>query len=114
MALLGAGAVTPGTVCDRAGTSEGINYCSCSKADYPGLRCLPHIIRGYYNVSAILTSSGRIFEWFRRISGQEKLGYRELLAEIQKAFLSDSDLYFFPSLKKGAVWEFSGRSNDRT
>ena len=108
MALLGAGAVTPGTVCDRAGTSEGINYCSCSEADYPGLRCLPHIIRGYYNVSAILTSSGRIFEWFRKISGREQLGYMELLAEIQKEVLSDSDLYFFPSLKKGAVWEFSG------
>ena len=108
MALLGAGAVNPGIVCDRAGTSEGINYCSLSKADYPGLRCLPHIIEGYYNISAILTSSGRIFEWFRRISGQERLGYRELLAEIQKAVLQDSNLYFFPSLKKGAVWNFSG------
>ena len=108
MALLGAGAVETGTVCDRAGTSEGINYCSSDKSEYPGLRCLPHIIKGKYNVSAILTSSGRIFEWFRKISGQEKTGYQELLAEIQKVVLSDSDLYFFPSLKKGAVWDFSG------
>ena len=108
MALLGAGAVSPGTVCDRAGTSEGINYCSSESYDYPGLRCLPHIIGGYYNISAILTSSGRIFEWFRKISGQEKLDYMELLSEINKVILSDSDLYFFPSLKKGAVWDFSG------
>ena len=108
MALLGSGAVSPGAVCDRAGTSEGINYCSLSKSDYPGLRCLPHIIKGYYNVSAILTSSGRIFEWFRKMSGQERLGYMELLAEIQKAVFLDSNLYFFPSLKKGAVWDFSG------
>ncbi len=108
MALLGSGAVYPGAVCDRAGTSEGINCCSRSSTEYTGLRCLPHIIEGYYNVSAILTSSGRIFEWFRKISGQEELGYRELLSEIRKVILSESDLYFFPSLKKGAVWDFSG------
>ena len=108
MALLGTGAVSPGTVCDRAGTSEGINYCSRKYADYNGLRCLPHIIDGLYNVSALLTSSGRIFEWFRRMSGKEQLSYIELIAEIQKVILSDSDLYFFPSLKKGAVWDFSG------
>jgi xylulokinase len=108
MALLGTGAVSPGTVCDRAGTSEGINYCSAQYKEYKGLRCLPHVVDGLYNVSALLTSSGRIFEWFRRMSGKEQMSYIELIAEIQKVILSESDLYFFPSLKKGAVWDFSG------
>ncbi len=108
MALLGSGAVYPGAVCDRAGTSEGINYCSKVRSEYHGLRCLPHIIEGYYNISAILTSSGRIFEWFRKISGQEGKNHMELLAEIQKVINIENGLYFFPSLKKGSVWDFSG------
>ena len=50
-ALIGSGATAPGLVCDRAGTSEGINYCSRRPSDDPRLRDLPHAVEPYWNVA---------------------------------------------------------------
>ncbi len=108
MALLGTGTVFEGAVCDRAGTSEGINYCSSKNKEFNNLRVLPHIIEGFYNISGILASSGKIFEWFRKLSGQEDRSYTALVKEISKVIYNDDHLYFFPSLKRDSVWQFSG------
>jgi xylulokinase len=108
LSLLGTGAVYPGRTCDRAGTSEGINCCSSRPVRDERIRCLPHAVEGYYNAAGILSSSGRIFEWFRRISGQRNREYTEMLEEIRKLGGNEGAPYFFPSLHRGAVWEFSG------
>ena len=108
MALAGAGAVEPGTVCDRAGTSEGINYCSTTPVKDSRLRTLPHLIQGRYNIAGILASSGRVFEWFRYISGQDSCSYEEMLKGITKLPHEEDRPFFFPSLHTGATWEFAG------
>jgi xylulokinase len=74
--------------------------------DSRGVRCLPHIISGLYNVAGVLSSTGRIFEWFRRISRQRSVGYERMLAEIESAGFATEPL-FFPSMHRGAAWEFS-------
>ena len=110
MALLGTGAVFEGAVCDRAGTSEGINYCTKKNAGFNNLRVLPHIIEGFYNVSGILATSGKVFDWFRKVSGheeQEESSYTTLVREISKVIYNNDHMYFFPSLKKDSVWQFS-------
>jgi xylulokinase len=107
MALLGSGVVHPGMTCDRAGTSEGINYCSDKNISHPRVRTLPHAVPGYFNVAGILSSTGLVFEWFRRLTGQQNRSYEIMLDEIEKAAFSPVPL-FFPSLHRGAVWEFSG------
>jgi xylulokinase len=84
MALLGTAAVRPGRCCDRAGTSEGINVCALSPAAPGKLRCLPHIVPGLWNAAALAPSTGRLFEWFRRVSGQETLSHEETLRDILK------------------------------
>ncbi|MCL2791769.1 MAG: FGGY-family carbohydrate kinase [Spirochaetaceae bacterium] len=108
MALLGTGTIFEGAVCDRAGTSEGINYCTKKSIEFDGLRVLPHIVEGFYNTSGILASSGKIFDWFRKISGQENRAYTTLIKEISKVIHNNDHLYFFPSLKRDSVWQFSG------
>lgn len=108
MALLGTGAVYEDAVCDRAGTSEGINYCRKEKISVPGLRTLPHIIEGLYTTSGIIASSGKIFEWIKRVSGQEKKSYSAFVKKISKVIYENDTLYFFPSLKKESVRHFSG------
>ena len=84
MALLGSGAVDPGLVCDRAGSSEGINV--CAKAPPPAgvaathsLRVLPHAIEGLWNVSVVLPDSGSIFDRYRLESGQQDVPYEKML-----------------------------------
>lgn len=106
MSLLGTAAVKVGRTCDRAGTSEGINHCSGTLTRAPTVRCLPHIVPGLYNTAGVLSSTGRIFEWFRRISRQTSVGYERMLSEIVATGF-EREPYFFPSVHEGAAWEFS-------
>ncbi|WP_010257486.1 xylulokinase [Treponema primitia] len=83
MALIGTGTVEPGMVCDRAGTSEGINFCAGNVVTNSAeLRVLPHVNPGYRNISVIIPSSGRLFERYRTLSGQEQRPYEDTLAEL--------------------------------
>lgn len=107
MSLLGTAAVEPGRTCDRAGTSEGVNYCSVEPVDDPRTRCLPHPVAGYYNVAGVLSSTGTIFEWFREISGQKQRSYAEMLADIEAVEERRHIPWFFPTMHEGAAWEFS-------
>ena len=108
MALLGTGTVRPGRTCDRTGTSEGINCCSSRFISHPRIRSLPHALEGYYNAAGILSSTGMIFEWFRRLTGQEGRDYDEMLKEVDRVRRRPGLPLFFPSLHHGAVWEFAG------
>jgi len=74
----------------------------------PRLRTLPHAVDGLYNVAGILSSTGRIFEWFRRISGQQEKSYEKMLSEIAAVPHHRRRPVFLPSLHRGETWEFSG------
>jgi xylulokinase len=106
MSLLGTATVSPGTTCDRAGTSEGINHCSSEAILADGVRTLPHVVPQLWNIAGILSSTGRIFEWFRSISRQQAVSYDRMLAEIEGAGFEQYP-FFFPSMHQGAAWEFS-------
>ncbi len=105
--LIGTATVRPGRTCDRAGTSEGINHCHNRYVADHRLRCLPHAVAGLYNVAGILASTGRIFEWFRSISGQQRVPYTTMLEQILDVGLDYHVPWFFPSIHQGAAWEFS-------
>lgn len=107
MSLIGTGVVKPGMVCDRAGTSEGINFCSDEQILDPFLRTLPHGIPGLYNVAGILSSTGRMFEWFRRISGQEQVDYTTMIQRIVDTPPLDQQPFFFPSAHQAERFEFN-------
>ncbi len=106
MSLVGTNTLRPGETCDRAGTSEGINHCSAVHIDRPGLRTLPHVIPGRYNVAGILSSTGLLFEWFREISGQKNRDYGDMMLDILNVTDTADVPWFFPSVHRGAAWEF--------
>ena len=81
-ALMGTGTWEPGDVCDRAGSSEGINVCSAVPVMAGGLRVLPHARKGFWNIGSVIPSSGRLFEWYRTAAGYEKKPYEDLLADL--------------------------------
>ncbi|GAB1483590.1 FGGY-family carbohydrate kinase [Treponema sp.] len=104
-ALIGVGAIESGIVCDRAGTSEGINVCADKPSTRSDLRTLPHVIDTLWNVSAMLPTTGRLFEWFRTITGQTDRDYRQMLEEIvgasPRSFVrAEQGGFFFPDLRK--------------
>lgn len=105
--LIGTGAVYPGRICDRAGTSEGINYCAAGPVNDPRLRELPHAVPGLVNLSAILSSTGSLFEWYRQLTGQESFQYHETMEGVARTSPEQDHPVFFPNLKQGFLWEFS-------
>lgn len=58
MSILGTGSIYEGILCDRTGTSEGLNYCTATSYNIDGLRTLPHLVKGLYTVSGLIPLSG--------------------------------------------------------
>ena len=93
-ALIGTGVIRPGEVCDRAGSSEGINVCAAEPPAGDGdIRVLPHFIEGLWNVSVLIPASGKLFQQYRLDTGQEDRPYAELIEELlsQSAGLGPAD-----------------------
>ena len=65
-ALVGTGTVVENTICDRAGSSEGINICTKEPLYGDGIRTLPSIIPGLWNASVLLPDSGSKFAAFKQ------------------------------------------------
>ena len=81
-ALIGTGTGKPGDVCDRAGSSEGINACAAAPLKGEGFRLLPHAVEGLWNIGIVIESSGRLFDRYRTQAGLENISYEELLKEL--------------------------------
>jgi xylulokinase len=107
MTLLGTATVRPGRVCDRAGTSEGINLCAEQAVEDNRLLCLPHIIKGYTNISGIISTSGKALSWFKTISGQGNLDYESLFEDICQVPPGSRSLVFLPYLagERAPLWD---------
>lgn len=65
-ALVGTATLVPGALCDRAGSSEGINLCTTFPIQKDGVRTLPSLIPGLWNASVLFTETGSRFAAFRK------------------------------------------------
>ena len=60
VALIGTKTLEPGRMCDRCGSSEGINFCTDRPVFGEGLRTLPSVQKGLWNLSYLIPNSSRI------------------------------------------------------
>lgn len=113
MSILGTGTVFPGRACDRAGTSEGINLCSERMITDSRLLSYGHIIDGYYNISGIISTTGKALEWFKNMTGREKLDYNRIFKDISGIPAGSGKLIFLPYLagERAPVWDDNARGS---
>ena len=71
-ALVGTNTLSAGKLCDRSGSSEGFNFCCDKQIFAEGVRTLPSIIPGLWNMSVIIPKSS-------------SLSPEERLAEVEQA-----------------------------
>ena len=83
-ALIGTDTLHPGRVCDRAGTSEGINMCIKEPVCANGIRTLPSVIPGLYNASYLLPDTGKKFSTFKHASVYDKMSYEQTIIKLLK------------------------------
>ena len=62
VALIGTGTLHAGRLCDRCGSSEGLNFCTDKVLHGQGLRILPSVIPGLWNASYLIPDSGELSE----------------------------------------------------
>lgn len=83
-ALIGTDTLKAGRLCDRAGSSEGFNFC-CDRLFFTAeTRSLPSVIPGLWNVSALSSESGRIFVEYKHAVEKEaghQIEYQTLVEE---------------------------------
>ena len=86
VALIGTGTLKAGRLCDRCGSSEGLNFCTDRPVTGQGLRTLPSVVPGLWNVSYLIPDSGELSE-NERLAAVEK-GVNALKAAAGSAGLS--------------------------
>jgi xylulokinase len=108
-AILGCGAIRPGLACDRAGTSEGINACTGRRVSDERLMSYNHPVKPFWNLSGIVSTTGKAVEWGRDLLGVES--YDEFYALAHTARPGAGGLVFLPYLagERAPVWDPSKR-----
>lgn len=94
-ALVGTGTVEENTICDRAGSSEGINFCTREPIYGDGIRTLPSIVPGLWNASVLLPDSGSRFAAFKQKIDRElgeSIDYNDLLDKMIESDGSNATL----------------------
>lgn len=111
VSLLGTGTVVPGRACDRSGTSEGINLCTDSLTEDQRLICVSHVIEGLYNISGMISTSGKALEWFKNITGNIDTSYEDLFSSLGGVPPGSNRLIFLPYLagERAPIWDPNAR-----
>jgi len=81
VALIGTNTLQEGFMCDRSGSSEGINLCTPEPLYGEKIRTLPSVIPGLWNASVLIPESGtRLEEYKKTIESKlnKMLSYDEL------------------------------------
>ena len=63
--LIGTDTVEAGRLCDRCGSSEGFNFCVDKEIYAEGVRTLPSVKKGLWNVSVLIPESSKLNENIR-------------------------------------------------
>jgi len=108
--ILGAGITRSAQACDRCGTSEGINLCTEKQIIDRRLMSYGHPVKPYWNLSGIISTTGKAIEWCRDLLGLESIDEFYSLAEGSEP--GAGGLVFLPYLagERAPVWDPNARA----
>ena len=89
-ALVGTNTLQEGKLCDRAGSSEGINLCTNKPLTHPKIRTLPSVIPGLWNASVLLPDTGSRFAAYRDLVERTE-GHAVTHADIVHQLLTEDE-----------------------
>jgi xylulokinase len=111
VSILGTGTVKPGRACDRSGTSEGINLCTRERIMDSRLMSYAHPISAYWNLSGIISTTGRAAAWARELLGMEGRSFDDFYRLAASAKPGSGGLIFLPYLagERAPLWDPAAR-----
>jgi len=107
VSILGAGAIQPGSVCNRSGTSEGINVCSTIPESDNRLMSYRHPVPEFYNISGIISTSGKAIGWIRELYGLDDKPFNAFYDMVSDSQPGADGLIFLPYLagERAPIWD---------
>lgn len=82
-ALIGTNTLSQGKICDRCGSSEGINLCTPKPINDTSIRNLPSVISNLHNASILLPDTGIVFSNWKKTSIWKDKSYLECIQELK-------------------------------
>ncbi|MCL2810229.1 MAG: FGGY-family carbohydrate kinase, partial [Treponema sp.] len=109
-AILGSGVVKPGQACDRAGSSEGINFCVKKQVNEKRLMSYRHPIKQYWNLSGIINTTGKAIEWGCKLFD---FNFDDFISLAKKSKHGSAGMVFNPYLagERAPLWDPDIRAN---
>lgn len=106
-AIIGSGATVVGRVNNRSGTSDGINLCSEHPCPDERLLSYRHPITPYYNVSGIISTTGKAIEWIKNLLGYQKHSFNDFYQMVAQSDQEGEALLFLPYLsgERAPIWD---------
>lgn len=89
-ALIGTGTTKVGVLCDRSGSSEGINFCIDKPIFAEGIRTLPSVVPGLWNISVLIPQSSKYPEDERLEKVAEAINYLKKISKENNIDFPDS------------------------
>jgi xylulokinase len=107
VSILGTGVTTAGQVCGRSGSSEGINLCTRERIMDSRLMSYGHPIKPLWNLSGIISTTGKAIAWARELLGMEGLPHSSFYELAAGARPGAGGLIFLPYLvgERAPLWD---------
>ncbi len=110
--LIGTNTLQPGRICDRGGTSQGVDFCWPKAITAGGLFCIPHpIIQGQYHIGGLMTTTGKALQWYKECFFPKEISYETILKEAKYSPPGARKLIFLPYLagERTPWWDTEAR-----
>ena len=109
--ILGSGVTEPAQVCDRTGSSEGINLCTQNRINDSRLMSYAHPVTPFWNLSGIINTTGKAIDWGCGLLSASSFDDFIALAKNSKA--GSASLIFHPYLagERAPLWKQSSRAD---
>ncbi|MDR2177956.1 MAG: hypothetical protein LBP20_07960 [Treponema sp.] len=107
VSILGTGVTRAGQACGRSGSSEGINLCTETRITDSRLMSYGHPIKPLWNLSGIISTSGRAISWVKELLGIKALPYESFYKLAAEARPGAGGLIFLPYLagERAPLWD---------
>ncbi len=110
--LISSSALKPGIVCDRGGTSQGINLCWNKPFKNKIFFEAPHpLIPGLFHISGLMAATGKSLQWYKELFYGKKMSYGKFFNDASKSHPGANKLIYLPYLtgERAPWWDANAR-----
>jgi xylulokinase len=110
--IISSGALHPGLICDRGGTSQGVNLCWTSKFNDKRFYEAPHpLASGLFHIGGLMGTTGKSLQWYKELYYGRKKSYDRFFRDAEKSPAGSKKLIFLPYLtgERTPWWDSKAR-----